>query len=121
MPAVARRHRTMVAEVCEQLRAIGEPPSLVEIARRVGCSPFHLSRLFKATTGMTLSQYRQTHRVNQVLRRIEQGNQNLGTIAVAVGFADHSHMTRTVTAHLGYTPSQLQALLRRDARPPSSG
>jgi AraC-like DNA-binding protein len=116
-PATARRHRLLVADVCEYLHTAGKEVSLVKAARRVGCSPFHLCRIFKATTGMTLSQYRQARRVNQVLQRIDQGDHDLAKIAADTGFTDHSHMTRTVTAHLGYRPSQVRELFTRHVDP----
>jgi len=37
---------------------------------------------------------------------------DLASIAAAVGFADHSHMTRSIVAQFGTTPSRLRELLR---------
>ena len=85
---------------------------LVELARAVGSSPFHLSRVFREITEMTLSQYRLRLRVHHALDRIAEGDEDLASVAEAAGFADHSHMTRTVVTHFGQAPSALRKLLR---------
>jgi AraC-like DNA-binding protein len=104
--------RSLVNDSCEILYALGGDVSLQELARRVGSSPFHLSRVFRALTGMTVSQYRLRLRVHRVLDRLAEGEENLAALAQTAGFADHSHMTRTVVAQLGEAPSALRRLLR---------
>jgi AraC-like DNA-binding protein len=104
-------HRSLVNDTCEILDHIGGDISLQELARRVGSSPFHLSRVFKALTGVTISQYRVRLRVRRVLDHLADGEENLATLAGVVGFSDHSHMTRTVVAHLGEAPSALRRRL----------
>lgn len=103
--------RRLVADVCEQLNTNGRS-SLVEIAARVHYSPFHLTRVFRAMTGITMSQYRTNLRLHEVLTRLVEGDANLSDIAVRSGFIDHSHMTRTFVANVGTTPSELRQLLR---------
>ena len=49
---------TRVARVQELLRErLAEPPTLLEIGKIVGCSPFYLSRTFSQEMGMTIPQY----------------------------------------------------------------
>ena len=43
--------------------SIASPPSLVALASALDCSPFHLSRVFRATTGLGLRQYLRRLRV----------------------------------------------------------
>jgi len=50
-----------------------------------------------------------------VLDRLSEGEDDLSALASAVGFADHSHMTRTVVAQLGEAPSALRRRLRDQA------
>jgi AraC-like DNA-binding protein len=107
---VARRR--LVRETCELLHTADHRMGLVELARAVGSSPFHLSRVFREITEMTLSQYRMRLRVHHALDRIAEGDEDLASVAKAAGFADHSHMTRTVVAHFGQAPSALRKLLR---------
>jgi AraC-like DNA-binding protein len=107
---VARQ--SLVRETCELLHTANHRMGLVELARTVGASPFHLSRVFREITEMTLSQYRLRLRVHEVLDRIAGGDEDLASVARATGFADHSHMTRTVVSHFGQAPSALRKLLR---------
>ena len=102
----------LVTRVCELLYEDSTASlSLVQLARAVGYSPFHLSRVFHEELGMTLSQYRLRLRVREVVDRLEQGESDLAALAMDTGFADHSHMTRTVVGQLGVAPSILRLML----------
>ena len=85
--------------------------SLLELARRIGVSPFHLSRTFRSVTGMTLTRYRRQLRLKGALDRLESGASDLAGLAAELGFADQAHFTRTMRAEAGATPGQLRALL----------
>jgi AraC-like DNA-binding protein len=106
------RYRQIASEVLEELHQADGTFSLLELSRAVGCSPFHLSRIFHQTTGVTLRQYRARARLRAALDLLEQGARDLTTISAACGFADHSHLTRTAVNQLGATPSRLRELLR---------
>jgi AraC-like DNA-binding protein len=112
--STAAARRRLVTDVLELLNtSFCEPHGLVDLAWLVGASPYHLSRVFREVTGMTLSRYRTRLRVHAVLDRLEQGERDLSAVAAATGFADHGHMTRTVSGHLGDTPSSVRLLLAR--------
>ena len=116
--STAAVRRRLVTDVLELLNtSFCEPHGLVDLARLVGASPCHLSRVFREVTGMTLSQYRARLRVHAVLDRLEQGERNLSAVAAATGFSDHGHMTRTVIGHLGDTPSGVRLQLARHRGP----
>ena len=88
--------------------------SVVDLARRVGCSPHHLSRVFRRLTGRTISQYRTELRVTHALDRLGGQDPDAGTlarIAAETGFADHAHLTRTIRRMIGTTPRTLRAAL----------
>lgn len=109
-PATARARRRLVARAREALRA--EPSTgLVSLAREVGSSPHHLSRVFAAETGQTLSAYRNRLRAALVLARLEAGERDLSGLAAELGFADHAHMTRVLRGLVGAPPSALRAVL----------
>jgi AraC-like DNA-binding protein len=112
------RHRQITADVLEALERADGPFSLIELSHTVGCSPFHLSRIFHHSTGVTLRQYRARARLAAALDLLEQGVRDLSLIAATCGFADHSHLTRTANAQLGASPSRLRELL---CDPSSSG
>ena len=111
-PSTELTHRRAVLQTCELLQVAPADMTLIELARHVAVSPFHLTKIFRRVTGTTISQYRARLRVDAVLERISAGDDDLSTIAASTGFADHSHMTRTVVAQLGHTPSELRRLLR---------
>lgn len=113
-PSTESSRRSLVNDACEVLHLNQGAISLQELARTVGCSPFHLSRVFREGTGCTISQYRLRRRVHEVLDRLAAGEDDLAALAIAVGFSDHSHMTRTVVAQLGEAPSTLRRRLQSD-------
>jgi AraC-like DNA-binding protein len=119
-PGTAARHRQITADVLEALHGADGSFSLIELSRAVGCSPFHLSRIFHQTTGVTLRQYRVRARLRAALDQLEEGARDLSTIAATCGFADHSHLTRTAITQLGASPSRLRELLG-DASPGGGG
>jgi AraC-like DNA-binding protein len=85
--------------------------SLHQLARRQSVSPHHLSRVFHASTGTTVSAYRNQLRVREALERLAEGERSLTGLASDLGFADHAHMTRTVRREAGAVPSALRRLL----------
>ena len=117
--ATVAARRRLVGDSLELLHAsFHEPLGLVELARRVGASPYHLSRVFRDVTGITISEYRTRLRLHAVLERLEKGDDDLAAVAADTGFADHGHMTRTVTRFLGAAPSQLRSsLVSRSTEP----
>jgi len=84
---------------------------LSDIAAAVHLSPFHLTRLFKQTLGVSPHQYLIQVRVNSArsLLTAGSGERSLAEVASAVGFADQSHLTRHFKRLLGVTPKQLRA------------
>ncbi|MFE0645553.1 helix-turn-helix domain-containing protein [Streptomyces sp. NPDC058877] len=85
--------------------------SLSDLAREVGCSPHHLSRAFRETTGRTLTEHRSRLRTAQALDRIAQGDTRLVALAADLGFTDQAHMTHALRRATGHTPGALRALL----------
>ena len=70
------------------------------------------SRVFHEVIGVTIAQYRTRLRVHAVLERLDAGDEDLAAVAATTGFADHSHMTRTLNGQLGARPSEIRARLR---------
>jgi AraC-like DNA-binding protein len=106
-------HGRLAQQVREILLA--EPGlGVIEVSRRAGYSPHHLSRVFGQVTGSSISRYRNRIRVSRALDRIAQGETSLAALACDLGFADHAHLTRTVRAVTGYTPTACRDLLDSD-------
>lgn len=104
-------------------REFGAELSLVDLARRLHCSPANLSRVFHAGSGMRLNDYRLELRLRKGVALLEESGLGIGDIGVQVGFASHSHFTSAFHQHFGMNPSQfLRARTQRlDALLPSGG
>lgn len=85
-----------------------EHADLATIAERAGASPFHLCRVFKATTGRTLAHHRLALRLVSALEAIESGADDLTSLALSLGFADHSHFTNSFRRAFGVAPSKVR-------------
>jgi AraC-like DNA-binding protein len=109
-PATERARRAVVDDARERLLADPDQ-SLPELARRVAVSPHHLSRLFRALTGQTVSRHRLRLRVRAALERLGGGDRDLARVAAEAGFADQAHFSRVLRAELGTTPAALRAAL----------
>jgi AraC-like DNA-binding protein len=79
--------------------------SLAGLAREVGCSPFHLTRLFRQATGSALHRFLVHTRLALALDRILDGHRDLVALACDLGFASHSHMAAAFRETFGVTPS----------------
>lgn len=110
-PATRAARRKLAESARELLAADPGRSGLAVIARHAGCSPHHLSRVFRAETGLTLTRYRNRVRVLLALEAIEAGEPDLAALAARLGFADHAHLTRTVRLECGRSPRDLRRLL----------
>jgi AraC family transcriptional regulator len=91
---------------------LGAKLSLSRLAQEVGLSPQHFARLFKATYGTTPHQYVQTLRIEAAVEALRRNpGVPIAQVALACGFASHSHMTELMRRRLGVRPSAL----RRDS------
>ncbi|MFI5807021.1 helix-turn-helix transcriptional regulator [Streptomyces sp. NPDC051561] len=109
-----RAHRRIAADACAVLAArtaYPPVPALGELAREIGVSPHHLSRVFRAVTGRTLTAYRNALRVRAVLQAIEEGQWGLRALAATHGFADQAHLTRVMRQYTGSLPSAVREQL----------
>jgi AraC-like DNA-binding protein len=109
--ATGAARRRMVNKVCEHLHCT-PTITLSELARAVHHSPFHVSRVFAEVTGMPVTRYRMQLRLHEATLRLGSDDGRLDHIACACGFADHSHLTRSMVAVYGSTPSELRNELR---------
>jgi AraC-like DNA-binding protein len=119
-PATAR-DRAVVAEA-RRLVDEGHPAAaaLFPLAALVGVSPYRLSRAFTRELGVSLTRYRNRVRVSAALDRLEAGETRLGALAADLGFADQSHLTRTIRDHLGTTPTALRRAVARPCHAPAT-
>jgi AraC-like DNA-binding protein len=104
-----------LAERAKELLAChyAEPLRLADLAGRLGTSPFHLARTFRARTGWTLHGYRTALRLRAAVDRLVDPAADLAAVATDTGFASHSHLTDAFRQHVGTTPSALRGELAR--------
>ena len=107
-PATRQRHADLIDETKALiLRRVGESLSLDEVARAVGLSPFHLARLFRRHTGLSLHGYRTRIRLLRALDRLEDARGALTDLALELGFSSHSHFTDAFRKAFGVPPGAL--------------
>jgi AraC-like DNA-binding protein len=109
-PSTVRARRALADGVREILAASPER-TLAELARALSVSPHHLSRVFRAETGITISRHRMRLRARSALERLAGGEADLARLAAELGFADQSHLCRVVVNETGQTPSALRRIL----------
>ena len=116
-----RLHREH-AEHARQILSVrfSEASSLGELARLIGVSVFHLCRVFRRQTGLTLHEYRTELRLRHALERLPKPGADLTQIALELGFSSHSHFTAAFRRTFGLTPSAFARRTgptRRPSRP----
>lgn len=95
------------------LRSAAErPPSCRDVAAAVGIHPVYLARLFQARRGCGVAAFRRRVQVREAARRLVGTGEPLGTVALAAGFADQSHLCRAFRRELGLTPGGFRRLVR---------
>ncbi len=109
-PAAAGAHEALANGVRELLAANVER-SLPDLAGALAVSAHHLSRIFQAQVGHSISRHRMRLRTRNALERLAGGERNLARLAADLGFADQGHLCRVIRDELGHTPSALRAAL----------
>jgi AraC family transcriptional regulator len=79
------------------------------LARIAGRSPFHFTRVFARSVGITPYRYVVHLRLQRALELMRDGRHGLAEIAAATGFADQSHLSRWVRRVHGVSPTELTA------------
>lgn len=83
---------------------LGRELKLADIASATHMSPYHFSRLFKQSTGLTPHKYVIERRVGRAAELLGGTALPIAEISVVCGFANQSHMTRHFRHLLGVTP-----------------
>lgn len=91
-----------------------ESLSLAEVARSVGVSPFHLSRLVTSAAGVPIYRMVLRRRLRDALELLLDTRESISRIALTVGFTSHSHLTDAFRREFGVPPQ----VLRRGGRLP---
>ena len=105
---VAEANAAKVAELCRYIETAECPPTLGELARRAGMSPFHLHRVFKSVTGVTPKGYAGAHRARRLQQELKRG----GTVTDAIygaGYNSSGRFYEEADQLLGMTPTRYRS------------
>lgn len=100
--------------VTEQIKAyigehLNEPVTLNDIAKAVGYSKFHTSRIFKEETGLSLFEYIRRERLTASAFALRDKNEKVLDIALDFMFDSHEGFTRAFAKGFGITPKKFAA------------
>jgi AraC-like DNA-binding protein len=99
------------------LDCLDQPLRIPVIAKRCGVSAVHFSRAFRSTTSETPCRWLMRRRIERACKMMQDSDETLADVALACGFADQSHLTRTFATILGVTPAAWRSA-QRVARQP---
>ena len=84
--------------------------TLSDISDALGLSAPYFSALFKAETGVTVSQYITNIRINEAKRLLLVSQEPIANIAVRVGYSDEKYFMRVFKKEVGLTISEYRRL-----------
>ena len=84
-------------------------PSVESMAARAGKHPVHLAKEFRRYFGTSIGAYVRQTRLEQAQAMLLRKDVDLTEVALACGFASHSHLCRSFKAAYGVTPSEYRA------------
>jgi AraC-like DNA-binding protein len=96
---------------------LAEPLSLEELGRKIGCSPFYLSRVFSNHTGQTITQALRQLRLERAAELLQSGKYNVTEAAFEVGYSSLSHFSQAFHAAYGCCPGLYPIGRIRDQMP----
>jgi AraC-like DNA-binding protein len=115
---VARERVSRTIALLEQ--RLAEPPTLEEIGRAVGCSPFYLSRTFSSEMQMTIPQYLRKLRMERAAELLRDGKHNVTEAALEVGYSSLSHFSQAFCQTIGCCPALYPMGLNKSSKRPQS-
>ncbi|HTH65672.1 MAG TPA: AraC family transcriptional regulator [Gemmatimonadales bacterium] len=79
-------------------------PRLAEVAHVAGVHPMHLARLFRKRFGYSMGEFVRRRRIAWACGQLAGSDATIAAIALAAGFADQAHFTRTFRRITSCTP-----------------
>ena len=89
-----------------------ESLKLDDMAQAVGVHPVHLAQTFHKMYGCTIGDYVRRLRIERACHELATSASTIVDIALATGFCDQSHFTRTFKRFIGIAPSQYRYAVR---------
>jgi AraC family transcriptional regulator len=91
------------------LTHLDEAIDVAALASLAARSPFHFTRVFAGSVGLTPHRYVVHLRLQRAIELVRGGQSSLAEVAAATGFADQSHLSRWVRRVHGVSLTQLAA------------
>lgn len=88
------------------LRNLENPPSLIELARKVGLNDCTLKRGFRLVFGTTVFGYLHHHRLEQARKLLVAGEISISKAARSVGFSSRSYFATAFRKKFGINPKE---------------
>jgi AraC-like DNA-binding protein len=103
----ARQLRLVIGTINEK---ISEPITVSMLSSIAGLSRSHFSHAFRASVGRTPHAHIVRVRINRAMKLMLDGDEPLSEIALATGFADQAHFSKSFRRMAGTTPTQWRRL-----------
>jgi AraC-like DNA-binding protein len=104
-------HRAVATAMALIEAKLAEPLIVPEIARAVGVSHNHLTRLFRATTGESVVGYIRARRMERARHFLGSTTLSIPAIAASVGIPDLQAFNKACHRELGAAPRDIRAAL----------
>ena len=85
-----------------------EPISLDDVADHAGLSRSHISRIFPAATGWSITGYMRARRLTEAARLLAAGAPDILSVALEAGYGSHEAFTRAFGDQFGKTPEAVR-------------
>ncbi len=106
-PPLAEQHARKIAEACRLIETAEEAPKLDDLAARVGLSPYHFHRIFKAIAGVTPKAYAVAHRQKRLRDNLKR-SANVTEAIHDAGFNSSGRFYANADEVLGMTPTDFR-------------
>ena len=99
--------RAEIGELQTWLRSrISDPPSLTQMAEKVGLSPAHFAMVFKQETGLTALEFMTAARIEEAAARLRASRTSVTNIALDLGFSSSQYFSLVFKRYKGCTPKE---------------
>ncbi|MGX1668120.1 helix-turn-helix domain-containing protein [Streptomyces sp. NPDC055400] len=104
-----RRHPFVAAAQAYVEEHLAGPLSVPDVSRAVGISHTHLTRVFRAETGLTVVSYIRHRRLQRARHLLLSSTLSITAIAASVGIADLQAFNKACHRELGASPRDVRA------------
>jgi AraC family transcriptional regulator of adaptative response/methylated-DNA-[protein]-cysteine methyltransferase len=104
-PNEVHQHTLLVQQVCDEIDArVDDPPTLAELGKVTGMSPYHLQRVFKRVMGISPRQYADAKRLERLKSGLREEHSDVTTAGYEAGYGSSSRLYEHAPEQLGMTP-----------------